>query len=270
MEGLNLAYAVPMEEVGASYPALQAMDYRPTRVNQEVPMCLSEDSFGMLDETYVATLGSDPDLAYYGEDEVSIFKLPAGVRFTLLGIPGLFVYDKADGSYWRLTRGLKLKGTSKVTATRLPLLMLLPNGSFVLRADGNPQVFTLKLTSTKTKLLQGDKKDAEFKSIYGLNDKLKAHYGVKGQSLTHLVSVSIKAMSRKFSNGNDSSLGVMFEFEGGAKKLPEALQKQTFELLQDETVQQLIKDPFGLDSKPNEDNGEFIPDDVVNTDDVPF
>jgi hypothetical protein len=57
-----------------------------------------------------------------------------------------------------------------------------------------------------------------------------------------------------FSNGKDSSIGVLYYLEGGAKELPQELWETTFNLMQSEETMQLLKDPFHIDGTAS-DNG---------------
>jgi len=258
-EGLNTAYAVAADEAASTYPAIQANEYKPRSLRESIRLCLAEDSFNMLDEQYATALGSEPDYATFGQDEVQVFLLPEGVRFVALGIPKMFAVGKQDGKVDYLKRGEKLREVNKVTITRIPLLVLLPDGSLVMDGE-RPQIFTLKLKSSKTKLVGGDIKDAEYRSLASLQKGLqKAFPGMRGQSLVHLVSVDIQAKPEKFSNGTDSSMGVMFTLEGGAKVLSDDHQKLAFELVQDEEVQALIADPFGLKRSTSESAPEYEP-----------
>jgi len=273
-EGLNTAYAVAAEEMTTAYPAIQANEYRPRNSKESIRLCLSEDSFNMLDEQYTTVLGGAPDYSIFGEEQVQIFLLPKGVRFVALGIPKMFAIGKEDGKIDYLKRGEKLREANKVTITRIPLLMLLPDGSLVMDGE-RPQIFTLKLKSSKTKLVGGDIKDAEYRSLASLQKGLqKAFSGMRGQSLVHLVSVDIQAKPEKFSNGTDSSMGVMFTLEGGAKVLSDDHQKLAFELVQDEEVQALIADPFGLKRNPQNESTDLVEDEASETtddyDDIPF
>lgn len=270
MQGLNIAYATAVQELSTAYPALQASEYRPRSMKESVSLCLSEDSFNMLsDESAQMTIGADGAIDYvtFGEDEVGIFKLPEGVRYVALGIPKMFAIGKDDGKIDYLKRGEKLREANKVTITRVPLLMLMPDGGFVMDGD-RPQIFTLKLKSSKTKLVGGDIRNPEYRSLKSLQTALCKHYKVRNSSLVHLVSVEIGVKPEKFTNGTDSSMGIMFTLEGNAKPLSEPQQKIVFDLLQDESIQELITDPFGL-ARDKDDASKDKPI-VDNYDDVAF
>ena len=272
-EGLNTAYAVAAEEITTAYPAIQANEYRPRNTKKQIRLCLSEDSFNMLSEDYMTALGSEADFSTFGEEEVPVFLLPDGVRFVVLGIPKMFAIGKEDGKIDYLKRGEKLREANKVTITRVPLCMVLPDGSLVMDGD-RPQVFTLKLKSSKTKLVGGDIKDPEYRSLQSLQKGLQKAYKLRGQSLVHLVSVQLAAKPEKFTNGTDSSLGIMFALEGGAKALPDEQQRMVYELLQDEEIQSLITDPFGLKRNPQDASADTVEDEpeetAENYDSIPF
>lgn len=203
-----------------------------------------------------------------------MFVFPDGCRFVILGIPKVFIYDKETGEYSHPQRGVRLAGTGKVTATRIPMAVIKPNGEFILDGEGQPQVFTLKLTSSKTALLNGDKYDPEFKSITGLNKALQAHFKKSRASLTHLVSVGLGVAPKKFTSrqGDQSSIGIMFTLEGNAKPLPESDQGLTFALVAQEDFKAFLADPFRLkaqQAKADEDANATV-EGGINVDDIDF
>ena len=268
-EGINANYGVALEEAGRHLPALQVTTYQPRTMTEEVKLCLSEESFDLLaPDSPMAGLGlCDPVAANYGGDDLMVFALPAGCRWVVLGVPRLFVLDKDSGEIGYPQRGSRLAGTRKITITRLTLAMVLPDGELLLDGDGLPQLFTLKLKSNKTALVTGDKREPDFKSLADLNKALQAHFKKRGVSLTHLVSVALVATPKKFTSSlsGETSMGVMFQLQGGAKPLSEAQQLMMFELLKDPEILGLIQDPFRL-KKQEEANQPMS----INPDDIDF
>lgn len=265
-EGINADYGIQMDESGPKLPAIQATTYQPRTMGEKVALCLSEESFDMLDPNSGVAELCTPEVCNFGTDDLTMWKLPEGCRFIVLGVPRLYILDKDTGLYSYPVRGEKLAGTKRVTATRLTLAMLKPDGELLLGLDGRPQLFTLKLTSSKTCLVAGDKYDPEFKSIQDMNKALQAHFKRRGVSLTHLVSVGLAVTPKKFTSraSGETSTGIMFTLATGAKPLSEAQQVLMFELLQDAEVLGMIQDPFRL--KNREDAGEqpmtFNPEDI--------
>lgn len=267
--GINANYGVAMEESGPSLPALQATSYQPRTMGEKVRLCLSGESFDMLSPDSPMAELCEAVVVNYGSDDLTMFALPAGCRWVVLGVPRLFVLDKDSGEIGYPIRGSRLAGTRKVTITRLTLAMVLPDGELLMGADGLPQLFSLKLKSNKTTLVTGDKRDPEFKSLGDLNKALQAHFKKRGVSLTHLVSVALIAAPKKFTSSvtGETSMGVMFQLQGGAKPLSEAQQLMMFELLKDQEVLGLIQDPFRL-KKQSEDLGNQPMS--INPDDIDF
>lgn len=267
-DGINAAYGVAMEESGPSLPALQATSYQPRTMTEEVKLCLSEESFDMLSpESPMAGL-CEAVVVNYGAEDLTMFALPAGCRWVVLGVPRLFVLNKETGEIGYPQRGERLAGTQKVTIARVSLAMVLPDGELLLDGEGRPQLFTLKLKSNKTCLVTGDKRDADFKSLGDLNKALQAHFGRRNVSLTHLVSVALVATPKKFTSSvsGKTSMGVMFTLQGGAKPLSEAQQLMMFELLKDPEILGLIQDPFRLKKQSEEANQPMS----INPDDIDF
>jgi hypothetical protein len=266
-EGINADYGIAMDESGPKLPALQATTYQPRTMSEKVSLCLSEESFDMLDPNSGVAELCTPEVCNFGEDDVTMWKLPDGCRYIVLGVPRLYILDKDTGLYSYPVRGEKLAGTKRVTATRLTLAMLKPDGEMLLGLDGRPQLFTLKLTSSKTCLVTGDKYDPEFKSIQDMNKALQAHFKKRGVSLTHLVSVGLAVTPKKFTSraSGETSTGIMFTLATGAKPLPDSQQLLMFELLQDAEVLGMIQDPFRLKEAKEEapQAMTFNPDDIA-------
>jgi len=267
-DGINAAYGVAMEESGPSLPALQATSYQP-RMGEKIGLCLSEESFDMLSPDSPMAGLCEAVVVNYGADDLTMFALPSGCRWVVLGVPRLYLLNRETGEIGYPQRGERLAGTRKVTITRLTLAMLLPDGELLLDGDGLPQLFTLKLKSNKTCLVTGDKRDPDFKSLADLNKALQAHFGRRGVSLTHLVSVALVATPKKFTSSlsGETSMGVMFTLQGGAKPLSEAQQLMMFELLKDPEILGLIQDPFRLKKQSEEATNQPM---SINPDDIDF
>jgi hypothetical protein len=168
----------------------------------------------------------------------------------------MYAMDKETKEVHPLQKGQKLKTLNRVTAARLLLAMVIGD-EVVLDNDGNPQIFTLKLTSTKTSLIGGDRDAVGASTIHSLNKSLAEYFKVKRQWLTHLVSVNIKVSPQKFTSSENgkSSVGVMFSLDGGAKALSPDNQKVLFDLVSSEDFKELAADPFHLNGKVEADNG---------------
>lgn len=254
-ESLNSAYFIPDEERGISLPALQAETYKPVNTKQSVSMGFSPESVELIPEAVREMFGFRQVEAVYadGDAEVQLHIPTVDVRWVIVRRPSLFVYDKDSGEYSELVKGMKFAGTKKVTAAKL-FLACVCDGTLVLDESDLPQLFTLKLTSSKTNLIGGPRSEPGDGTIESLNRGLCKHYNTRGW-LTHLVSVAIKAVPEKFSqrNGDQSSLGIKFALDGNAKVLPEESQKILFDFVQTPQVVDLVKDPFGVLQKRSQE-----------------
>jgi hypothetical protein len=263
------AYAVEVDDFGASYPAIQATNYRPLSLKDKIQLCIAESSYEKMDDAALTSLSEHGEMGVAVFDregtETSRIKLGAGIRFVALGIPSIFFLNKEENTI--LPRDTKVtlgKGSGIVTVTRLPLLVVLPDGNLLLNIDGEPQIFTLKLKSSKTMLVTGNRKDKEFKCLRDVQKGLQKHYRLSSrQGCLHLASLSIVAKPSMFSDGKDSSLGVLFALSGGAKELDREKVLPIVQLMQQPETMQLLKDPFGLDSAPIAESSpeeEYSPD----------
>lgn len=273
VDGLNTQYAVAVEGMGQVYPAIQATEYRPRSLKEKVSLCLSDESMELLSDKSVQVLSPKIVECQYSDegDADQMWLLPDGLRFVVLGLPRLFCMNKETREVEPLVKGMRLAGTKNVTATKL-ILCGVYEDKLIRTDESEPQIFTLNLKSSKTALISGDRSNPEMKSIRALNDALLKHYKVKRSLLTHLVSVELRAVPRKFtsSSTNDTSMGIMFELVGNARPLTEDLQAEMFELSQSEEVKDLLADPFGV--KPKEQTQESIPvvDSEFDEDEIAF
>lgn len=268
---INTAYLIESDADRLSYPALQADIYQPRSISEAISIGLAEDSFNVLPESSQSLLNAESKLVTFGDNDVLFFALGT-VRIVLLGMPKLFKVNKDTGEYSHLVKGQKLAGTKTVTIARMFVLLLSDQGAFILGNDGNPQVFTLNLKSSKTELLGNAKSQAGDGSIASLNNGLRKHYKVSKGWLAHLVSVLIVAKPQKFtsSKSKESSMGIMFSFEGNAKILPELMQKQVFDLLQDDDLKQVMSDPFGLGESTASNPASESISEVEDMEAIPF
>ena len=266
---LNSAYVQEMEEGGAQYPSIMADNYEPSKLKDKVFLGFPENSWDMLCESaqlQLAGVVSGQGLGLLPESLAAVMAaivcegefatshevftiVPAtNVRWIVLGKPGLFAVDK-EGNYSRLIKGEKLKSAGKNTIARL-YLAAITGDKLVADEDGEPQIFTLNLKSTKTKLIGKPTDKPGSGTLSALNNGLQKHYKTKGW-LGGLVSVEINAVTHKFDytdgGAAKSSIGVMFTLGEGAKIIPEDCQKAIFDRIDDD-LKATMKDPFGVSS----------------------
>ncbi len=206
-----------------------------------------------MSETSCDLLNHDSDLfetevveCVYGREAQFMFKIVSDVRWVFLNIPRMFGMDKTTKKVSYPERGVKFTDCNKITVARC-FLACVYDGNLIIDKDGKPQIFTLKLTSSKTNLIGYWKSKSETKTIMSLNKALQKHYKING-NLIHLASVNLVAKPKEFVSSitGASSLGVMFELEGDAKALREEHQKQIFDLITGEKMKAIFDDPFGL------------------------
>ena len=256
---LNLDYGTPSTS-GESLPVIMAENYAP-KIKEQVSLCLLADKTTGMSEDELASLKLTPSVVQYGNDEDCniLTGLNKESRFVILAKPDLYVMDKGDKKVLgRLQKGMKLG--SIITVAKLYLAVLKTDGSLVMdQSNEQPQIFTLKLTSTKTKLIF-DNQNPKASTIDSLNRALKSHYK-SANNLVHLVSVSIVANPTKFTSSTDSkqsSVGIMFAFDGAAKTLSDCNQKMISALVQSDRFIELSSNPFGIlgTKEPVDDSDE--------------
>ena len=267
---LSVGYGTPSTS-GESFPVIMAANYAP-KIKEQVSLCLLADKTNDMSEDELASLKLTPSVVQYGDNEDChiLTGLNNENRFVILAKPDLYVMDKGDKKVLsRLQKGMKLGAI--ITVAKLYLAVLKTDGSLVMdQSNDQPQIFTLKLTSTKTKLIF-DNRDPKASTIDSLNRALKIHYK-SANNLVHLVSVSIVANPTKFTSSTDakqSSVGIMFAFDGAAKPLSDCNQKMISALVQSDRFIELSSNPFGIlgtkepvddsDEAESEDNPSCLP-----------
>lgn len=253
---INASYGVELSTKSQKYPALQPDVRKVETLKTSVNICLNETSLGLLSESAAKYFGSKTKtVCFDGENDQTVYLLPEGIRWVVMGIPQTFMQNKKDDSDIRpLQKGFKLAANGFKSVTKLLMAAIVDDG-FVLDSNGSVQFFTLKLTSSKTKLTKNvDPKDKDFRCLTRLNDAIIKHQNLPKQSWLHCVSVALGTKTEKFQNAaGDSSFGFLYTLEGNARNLPENLAKTSFMLVQSKEVRDFLKDPFGISKPKNED-----------------
>lgn len=243
---INLDYTAKSNLSGQRYPALQSTDYQPRSLSEQPGFCLSSDSADLLTpDANSQVLNGEVIECHYGRDTVLMYQIQE-LRWIFLNIPQVFFLDKNTKQISYAERGMKLAGSGKVTIARC-FLACLSGDNLVLDADGLPQIFTLKLTSSKTQLIGYLDNQAETNTIISLNTSLQKHFKSR-DNFIHLVSVKLAVKPKEFTSSvsGDSSLGIMFEIDDEPQVLPSEAQQKIFDLINLEDTQALFDDPFGL------------------------
>ena len=243
---INLDFAAKSNKLGQRYPALQSTDYQPRSLSEQPILCLSSDSADLLTPDANTQVLNGKVVECHYRKEPALMYLLKDVRWVFLNIPQVFLLDKKSKQISYPERGIKLAGSGKVTLAKC-FLACLSGDNLVLDADGLPQIFTLKLTSSKTQLIGYLDNQTETNTIISLNTALQKHFKSK-ENFIHLVSVKLAIKPKEFvsSVSGDSSLGIMFEINDEPQPLPSSAQQQLFNLINLEDTQALFDDPFGL------------------------
>lgn len=263
-------YAVESEGTGPRFPWLQASCYKPLNTKVVIGVGLTSDALEVVSEQEQKKLS---DALSWGvtsyDDEGTEVKFGAAiddVRWVILSRPKIFGMVKETEEIVPLTKGLK--GRGEVTVSQV-LLACIAKDSVIKDSEGKPQIFTLKLRSSKTALLGSDR-DKDFgvarngghKTIGQLNAALTAHAKVKpGSWLGHTVSVQFAAVPEKFeSNDGQSSLGVRFIFKegAGARPLSKDVIKDIHALVTSPDFKELAANPFAKQPKKEEEEYSFV------------
>ena len=254
---INPQFAIPSSISEQKYPALQVTNYKPRTEEDEINFCLSESSLNLL-FTEGNLFETEVVECIYGRDRVLMHQITSKVRWVFLNIPRIFLQDKTTKEISLPQKGVKLFGTNKVTVAKCFLACLVED-KLLLDIEGLPQIFTLKLTSSKTQLI-GYQDQSKNKSILALNKEIQKHFKTR-DNLVHLVSIDLKVRAKEFISNysGDSSLGVDFQLVGNAKVLKQEHQQQVFNLVTNEEIQSLFDDPFNL--KLNEGDALTLDDD---------
>jgi hypothetical protein len=250
--GINPEFAIKSNLTEQKYPALQVTNYEPKTLKEEINFCFSESSFELLNANG-NLFDTEVVKCVYRRELVLMHQIITPVRWIFLNIPPIFLQDKKNKEIFYPEKGVKLLGTNKVTVAKC-FLACLSGDNLVLDTNGLPQIFTLKLTSSKTQLIGYQNKE-ETKTILALNRSLQQEFKTRN-NLVHLVSVELKSKPKEFisNHSGDSSLGVIFELSGNAQVLSQNNQEQIFNLVSDEEFQTLFNNPFGLKQAVDRDD----------------
>jgi hypothetical protein len=261
-------YSVQGESRGPRYPWVQADCAQPQSATQTVKFGLSADSL----KNVQGEIPGDMGRAMFPGGEVDFLVPSVDVRWVILARPRLFAMVKTEtpesqgreGDVFPLTKGMRERG--EITAS-LVLLGCVVGGDFIRDADGEIQVFTLKLTSTKTNWVGGLKEkdlgvsrfidavkskdfgESQARTIESFNQKLvQMQNGRSNHWLGHTASIRIGVVAKAIptSDGKKQSLSNIFCFEpgSGAAMLPPALAKASFEFVSTPEFKSLAANPF--------------------------
>ena len=89
----------------------------------------------------------------FGINSVAMFVPHCEVRYIVLGMPKLFIFNKKESKYSPLLAGTRLAGTENVTAAKLFVCATI-DGKIMKDDQGEPEIFTLNLKSSRTSVLK--------------------------------------------------------------------------------------------------------------------
>jgi hypothetical protein len=239
-------YLIPLDQNGAKYPTLQVDNYRPASLKTALKLIISTESKDLICADAQANLKLTLTTCDFGDGDIEMFVVPADIRFVILAMPKVFAQNKKDKQVYQIQRGDKFKELNRVSIAKL-LLAAVVDGKLILDDDGLPQIFTLKLLSTRTQLIESKNKDD--KTIKSLNIALQNHYKAKRQSLTHLVSVNLApvvTLQVSATDSKTSSFASSYELIGDAIPLTKEQQGTIFHFVTSDEFKAFNADPFGI------------------------
>jgi hypothetical protein len=247
---LDPKFFTSLDQSGINYPALQLDNYRPSSLETKLRLIISPESKELLEVEATKILKLIEIKVDFGEGEKEMHHITSpSTRFVILSMPKKFSYDKDEKKVYKQYE----EGSGRVSIARI-LLAALVDDQLLLSGDGTPQIFTLKLTSTKTNLI-ADRSNKEAKTILALNTALQRHYKASKSWLTHLVSVDLQPyvyVATSAANKKDSSKTTGFKLVGDAVPLTPPQQADVFHLISSDDFKALAADPFGLDRNAQE------------------
>lgn len=242
---LNPKYIVEEESQGTSLPSLQADDYSPKK-NQKLKIVLNETSWELISDDVKESIAFEEHAIDWddGKGDQPMYEIE-DARWVILSRPRIYNLHRETN---QVTRGYIKDadyGKNYKTVSRIALACLV--GDELLKGDdGEVQVFTLKLTSTKTTWIKKEKR-----SIHALNNAVKKGMGARGNNwVCHLVSNDIIAyphVAVSAKNGEKSN-STRFGFAEGsaAKNLSEENCALTHALITSDEFRELADSGFGL------------------------
>lgn len=280
----EFTYAVEGEVSGPRFPWLQADCRKPTNLSQKVNFGMTESSFSLL----ANPIKGDMSQASFDDigNTVDFLAPSADVRWVILSRPRIAEMDKAtkviaqeDGKLLPLQGQMKERG--KITAS-IVLLGCVVDDDFIRDASGDIQIFTLKLTSTKSALVgsirdkdYGQERNKNMRTIEAMNQVLVSRQkGRANQWFGHLASIrfAVFPVIAGSADGKDKSTANHFGFEdgSGAKMLPPHLAKSVFEFISTPEFKTLGANPFNKSSKVATVSSTAPVAMAVDDEDMPF
>lgn len=231
------------------YPSLQASCYQP-KITDKLELVLGEKSLVLLSDAAKALMISGTmQTAFTDDSEVQTVSIVApSVRWVFLGFPtAKFVRSKETKKVQSLASGMKFKEQNLESVAKLFLAAVIGN-ELIRDADGNVQVFTLALNSTKTKLIED--KDPEYRSVRKLNNWLIKKYSLDSEKMwLHLCSVPLIAQPTKLGTDKSVSIGAMYVISDMPQILHPDIQKDIAFTANSPEMKILVNDPFLLSEK---------------------
>jgi hypothetical protein len=258
VQSLQQYAALGMDQEGESqrYPAIQLQQYTGLTPKSAVFWCFSDESISLISDDSKNKLKLEKFEAYFGDDEATLWKINAEIKFIPLFIPKIFKWNKNTNEISHNDRkSFNFKEGDRTIAKCF----------FLLIADGQltDTLCTLKLKSFRTEEVIGGKKANEG-TLKSLSSELfKRGIGVKGKSNIHFVNIAITPGVKKYQNANgDSSFGAYYTLTKASLNTP---QNMVFisELLGDTQLQNDILDPFGLDEEKPITNTNVLSDEEL-------
>jgi hypothetical protein len=197
-DGMPADGADDMESGAISYPSIQITNYSPTP-NDRVKFCLSPATAENLGESSADLIDLKPEICYYKSGDVPMMATDS-IGFVLLKQPKLLAQNRSSGELIPANEGDYRNG-QHVSITWL-IVAITAKNDFVRDKNGQIQPFTLKLTSSKTKLV-GNANASD--SLLGLNKVIQQRLKIPSKFLLYLVSFELYLICSRFTSKSDPS-----------------------------------------------------------------
>ncbi len=91
--GINPKYAIESNQLGQQFPAIQADNYQPRSLDEQIDFCISEESYQLMEDSS-PLFNTEIIKCYFGRESVMMHKIISPVRWVFLTMPKIFLIDK--------------------------------------------------------------------------------------------------------------------------------------------------------------------------------
>ncbi len=261
------------QQSGVSFPNIMAFDYEP-KPDQQIPLVLIKKNWEEMSDVVKAQLDLTEGITRFNKNSTEVMKGIEKCRFVVLTYPKVYGMSRIDDRevISPLQQNENFSQSGRKSVARVFLALITPDNELVIDESGDPQIFTLKLTSTKVSLFLYQTKDKSAKTLNDLCDALAEAYNKESNEfLAHLVSVRITAEHCIFgSKAKGFSDGCKFVLDGSARALKPEIQQKINDFINTKKNKDLFKDPFRLGKPEIANDSENVVSDGDELAGIPF